>query len=123
MLTSIPWRESWKYGEKAYRYCLLDTGHAIGTIRFSANMVGWKAKYLTALSDKDLEILLGFDKVGWIKGEEEFPEIALFIFPKEVKDIYSKVYGVLIMAVVDEMRKVADIWFYPANKHEGKGLV
>lgn len=86
VLTSIPWRESWKYGERAYRYCLLDTGHAVGTIRFSASIMGWKAKYLNSLSDKDLEILLGFDKVRWIRGEEEVPEIALFIFP-EVKDV------------------------------------
>jgi hypothetical protein len=28
MLTSIAWREAWKYGERAYRYCLHDIGHA-----------------------------------------------------------------------------------------------
>jgi len=87
ILTSIPWRESWKYGERAYRYCLLDTGHAIGTVRFSANLKGWKVKYLNGLSDEDLEILLGFDRVQWIEGEEEFPELALFVFPKEVQDV------------------------------------
>ena len=87
ILTSIPWREAWKYGERAYRYCLLDTGHAIGTLRFSANLNGWKVKYLNALSDEDLKILLGFDRVQWIEGEEEFPEGAFLIFPKEVNDI------------------------------------
>ena len=29
-LTSIHWRESWKYGERAFRYCQHDVGHAIG---------------------------------------------------------------------------------------------
>ena len=29
-LTGIPWRECWKYGERAFRYCQLDAGHAIG---------------------------------------------------------------------------------------------
>jgi SagB-type dehydrogenase family enzyme len=28
VLTSIVWREAWKYGERAYRYCLHDIGHA-----------------------------------------------------------------------------------------------
>ena len=29
-LTSIHWREAWKYGERAFRYCNHDVGHAIG---------------------------------------------------------------------------------------------
>jgi len=29
-LASIYWRESWKYGERAFRYCHHDVGHAIG---------------------------------------------------------------------------------------------
>jgi hypothetical protein len=28
VLTTISWREAWKYGDRAYRYCLLDAGHA-----------------------------------------------------------------------------------------------
>src|ERR1051326_7145368 len=28
--TSIPWREAWKYGERAFRYCQHDLGHEIG---------------------------------------------------------------------------------------------
>ncbi len=62
VLTSIPWREAWKYGERALRYCLLDTGHAIGSIRFSANLNGWKVRYISGISDKDLEKLVGFHK-------------------------------------------------------------
>jgi hypothetical protein len=27
-LTSIYWREAWKYGERAFRYCMIDIGHA-----------------------------------------------------------------------------------------------
>ncbi|MBN0595863.1 SagB/ThcOx family dehydrogenase, partial [Pseudomonas aeruginosa] len=26
-LTSVHWREAWKYGERAYRYCQHDLGH------------------------------------------------------------------------------------------------
>ena len=34
-LTSIQWREAWKYGERAFRYCQLDVGHAFGALRDS----------------------------------------------------------------------------------------
>ena len=41
-LTSIHWREAWKYGERAFRYCNHDVGHAIGTARIAAATLGWK---------------------------------------------------------------------------------
>ncbi|HWP32680.1 MAG TPA: SagB/ThcOx family dehydrogenase, partial [Solirubrobacterales bacterium] len=40
-LTSIHWRESWKYGERAFRYCHHDAGHAIGSFAVSAAGLGW----------------------------------------------------------------------------------
>ena len=39
-LTSIYWREAWKYGERAFRYCQHDAGHAIGALRLAAAMLG-----------------------------------------------------------------------------------
>ncbi len=30
-LSTIHWREAWKYGERAYRYCQHDLGHAMGS--------------------------------------------------------------------------------------------
>jgi SagB-type dehydrogenase family enzyme len=29
VLTSIAWREAWKYGDRAYRYCSHDVGHGL----------------------------------------------------------------------------------------------
>jgi SagB-type dehydrogenase family enzyme len=40
VLTSIAWRESWKYGERAYRYCLHDIGHAWQALALSARAIG-----------------------------------------------------------------------------------
>jgi SagB-type dehydrogenase family enzyme len=40
VLTSIVWREAWKYGERAYRYCLLDIGHAWQALALSARAIG-----------------------------------------------------------------------------------
>jgi SagB-type dehydrogenase family enzyme len=40
VLTSIVWREAWKYGERAYRYCLHDMGHAWQALALSAKAMG-----------------------------------------------------------------------------------
>jgi SagB-type dehydrogenase family enzyme len=43
VLTSIAWREAWKYGERAYRYCLHDIGHAWQAVALSARSIGCDA--------------------------------------------------------------------------------
>ena len=40
VLTSIVWREAWKYGERAYRYCLHDIGQAWQALALSARAIG-----------------------------------------------------------------------------------
>ena len=42
-LTSIHWREAWKYGERAFRYCQHDLGHAIAAVSIAAGLAGWRA--------------------------------------------------------------------------------
>jgi SagB-type dehydrogenase family enzyme len=60
-LSSIHWREAWKYGERAFRYCQHDAGHAIATIRYAAAALGWSARLLESLSDGDVAAALGLD--------------------------------------------------------------
>jgi SagB-type dehydrogenase family enzyme len=80
-LSSIFWRESWKYGERALRYCNHDVGHALAAISFSANLFGWKAVYLNGLADDAIETILGFDKTPFENLEEEHPDLLCFIHP------------------------------------------
>src|SRR5947209_7905076 len=40
ILTSIVSREAWKYGERAYRYCLHDIGHAWQALALAARSIG-----------------------------------------------------------------------------------
>lgn len=86
-LSSIFWREAWKYGERAFRYCNHDIGHALACMSFSANLQGWKVKYLNALSDEQVEAMLGFDKVKWVELEEEYPELLCFVYSNELADV------------------------------------
>jgi SagB-type dehydrogenase family enzyme len=58
-LTSIHWRESWKYGERAFRYCQHDAGHAIAAFAIAAGGLGWQAQLLESVADHDVALLLG----------------------------------------------------------------
>jgi SagB-type dehydrogenase family enzyme len=81
-LSSIPWRESWKYGERAYRYCQHDLGHALGALRLSAALHGWNLELWPGLADPTLERLLGLDRAdGGHAGEEESPDGLALVWP------------------------------------------
>ena len=98
-LTSIHWREAWKYGERAFRYCHHDLGHAIASASFAANLLGWKVSYLNEVSDNDIARILGFHKTSWVEQEEEHPEVLCFIHPHEAKEIPKN----LSHSVIDEI--------------------
>ena len=83
-LSSVHWREAWKYGERAFRYCQHDVGHAIGTVRIAAATLGWSAVVLIGLSDDTIEGLLGLDRAGDFEGaEREHPDLVVVIFPTD----------------------------------------
>ncbi len=71
VLSSIYWREAWKYGERAFRYCNHDLGHALAALWFSANLEGWRLSLQSRIADDQLERLLGFDRIQWPPEEEE----------------------------------------------------
>ena len=68
-LTSIYWRESWKYGERAFRYCQHDIGHAIGAAAISAGSLGWRTRLLERVGASTLECLLGTDRQHGVEAE------------------------------------------------------
>ncbi len=78
-LSSIFWREAWKYGERAFRYCQHDVGHALAALSFAAALAGWKLTGLTGLADADIDTLLGFDRTAWQPHEAEHPDLICFV--------------------------------------------
>ena len=58
----IQWREAWKYGERAFRYCELDAGHALGALRYAAAALGWQVCPLPEGGDQAVAQLLGLDR-------------------------------------------------------------
>ncbi|PON56893.1 Nitroreductase [Trema orientale] len=95
-LSSIFWREAWKYGERAFRYCNHDVGHAIAAVSVAAAAIGWDVKLLDGLGFEDLKKLMGLEVYPEfqipsrsIKGklpliEFEHPDCVLAVFPSGV---------------------------------------
>lgn len=83
-LSSVMWREAWKYGERAFRYCQLDVGHAIGALSYAAALLGWELVPL-ASAPEALAHCLGVDRADdfpssrYAFTEREEPEILLAI--------------------------------------------
>jgi SagB-type dehydrogenase family enzyme len=54
ILTSITWREAWKYGDRAYRYCLHDIGHAWQALALAARAIGCDSFAVGHLPDDEV---------------------------------------------------------------------
>ena len=80
-LSSIYWREAWKYGLRAFRYCHHDLGHAMAAISFSCACLGWRANLVDRFSTKDLECILGL--VHTNENEVEVPDCLIAIIPNQ----------------------------------------
>lgn len=84
-LSSVHWREAWKYGERAFRYCQHDAGHAAAAVRFAAAVLGWSAELLDTPGDADVAALLGIDRTDDFAAVEpedrEHPDMLLLVGP------------------------------------------
>src|SRR5512134_619540 len=85
-LSSIHWREAWKYGMRAYRYCQHDAGHAMAASAYAAAALGWRARRLGGWGDADIAALLGLDRADDFAGaEEEAPDALLWVGPEQAR--------------------------------------
>ncbi len=118
-LGSIPWREAWKYGERAFRYCQLDAGHAIGAAAEAAAALGWRVHVLREPSDDEISALLGLAREDAAhRREREHPELLAWI---EVEHSLPASFDV--SGIIDAAR----VWHGAANQlsedHDGWPLV
>ncbi len=78
-LTSIHWREAWKYGERAFRYCQHDAGHALAALGIAAMGLGWEARLLDNLGTDQVGTLLGVTDPRDV--EPEHPDCLVAVYP------------------------------------------
>lgn len=65
VLTTIAWREAWKYRERAYRYCLHDMGHAREALSLSARSIGWESAWTSDFDDDEISTACGLATDEW----------------------------------------------------------
>lgn len=84
-LSSVLWREAWKYGERAFRYCQLDVGHGVGAAAYAAGCLGWRLRILTQPGDATLAATLGLDREDSAhRYEPEHPDLIALVGPAAV---------------------------------------
>ena len=126
-LASVHWREAWKYGERAFRYCNHDVGHAIGSARIAAATLGWNMALLDGIEQNTVALLLGTNRVDDFQDvEPEHPDCLAVVWP--VEDVRGEALGVrgrqgeiplfLDPNVVKELAECA--WHGKANRLSGE---
>jgi SagB-type dehydrogenase family enzyme len=73
VLTSIAWREAWKYRDRAYRYCLHDIGHAWQALTLAARSIGCESFALSHFSDD-------WVSESCLLSEDEWPMLIIEIY-------------------------------------------
>jgi SagB-type dehydrogenase family enzyme len=88
VLTSIHWREAWKYGERAFRYCQHDLGHAIAALSIAASLVGWKAALLSSWPHEAVGQIAGVTRTeDFEDAEVEEPGCVIALTPPGVRHV------------------------------------
>jgi SagB-type dehydrogenase family enzyme len=67
VLSGIPWRTTWKYGERGYRHLFWDSGAVVANVLAVTDAAGIRARVLTGFVDDDVSHLLG------VGSPEEYP--------------------------------------------------
>ena len=83
-LSSVHWREAWKYGERAFRYCNHDVGHALGSARLAAATLGWTMVLLDGADQNQVALVLGTHRqADFGEAEPEHPDCLAVLWPHE----------------------------------------
>jgi SagB-type dehydrogenase family enzyme len=65
ILTSIAWREAWKYRDRAYRYCLHDIGHAWQALALAARAAGAESFAIGHFADDEVAQVCRLHEDEW----------------------------------------------------------
>lgn len=116
-LSSLDWREEWKYGSRAFRYCQLDAGHALACLSSAARVCGWSLALDSRLTDADCAALMGLADAGAYGAcEPEWPVFAAWLSPSclsalpPVEPLVSSVAGLAWQGVASRVSAESVQW-------------
>jgi SagB-type dehydrogenase family enzyme len=84
VLTGIPWRTGWKYGERGWRHLYWDAGTLLANLLATAAAHGLPARVLVGFVDAEVAHLVGVD------GVEEFPLAVVAVGQDEPASVPEK---------------------------------
>jgi SagB-type dehydrogenase family enzyme len=116
-LTSIHWREAWKYGERAFRYCQHDIGHAVAAMRMAAALMGWSCAIVPGWGASRLAALVGVDRdADFDDAEPEEPACLMLVAPlgREARRSGRHPHGTVDASLADAAR--AGTWSGRASR-------
>jgi SagB-type dehydrogenase family enzyme len=104
-LSSVIWREAWKYGERAFRYCQHDIGHAVAALRISSAMCGWRLKVVSTWSTDDMAVLLGLNREQeFLQEEHEEPELLAVVTPDTSDEEVTARFPAAVENTIEKIR-------------------
>ncbi len=65
LVSAIYYRSSWKYKNRAFRYCLLDAGHLLGSLEASALLKPHAVQVIYDIDKEKLNRMFGFETQEW----------------------------------------------------------
>ena len=65
LVSAIYYRSSWKYKNRAFRYCLLDAGHLLGSIEAAALLKPHAVQMIYNINREKLNSMFGFEEREW----------------------------------------------------------
>ena len=106
IVSCVPFRSEWKYGKRAVRYCYLDLGHQIGSIKAAATIHNQETTILSDFSADELNHVMGFK-------DEEFACAVIAmgtLTQKEVKPLAKKLLHVMPTDYSDSSGELAEFF-------------
>ncbi|WP_353661546.1 SagB/ThcOx family dehydrogenase [Hydrogenimonas sp. SS33] len=84
-ISAVYWRSSWKYRDRAYRYCLLDGGHLLGGIEAGSHLYRHAYRIAYGIDLAELNAFFGFGR------EEFFLSAAIAAVPESDRTVQMPV--------------------------------
>lgn len=87
LVSAIYYRSSWKYKNRAFRYCLLDAGHLLGSVEASALLKPHAVQVIYNIDKKKLNHMFGFE------GQEWFLSAAVMAVPLRGQEVQAAAFS------------------------------
>lgn len=94
LISCVPFRSEWKYGERALRYCYMDVGHQVGAIDASAAVAGHNTTILSGFDTACLNSIMGF-------GREEYSAAVIAVGSESDKEVEAIKSGLMQVSPTD----------------------